>query len=170
MANYEVHYNLEYIDKNGDTAVVRMPLRLADTTTVAVLISGLDAFDSAMGAPGTITNATRLRKSLSIFSAESDPSVTPALDAEFPSVADKAKLQFVSGLSGAKYQLAIPAPIEGIFAAPPADDTVNSGSAVSAAIAFVQAHATDVGGNLFGVYTTGSRTKSRARRRKTHRG
>jgi hypothetical protein len=170
MASYTVHYNFEYIDKNGDVAVMRIPTHLVDTTTIAALVTALDAGATAIGAPGTMSNATPLRRSISIFETGEDPSATPAVDAIFPSVADKARLQFLAPLSGSKLVVALPAPIEAIFAAPPADDTVASASAVAALITWVEGNAKDVGGNAFSVYTSGVRQKSRARRRKTHRG
>lgn len=167
---YKVYNVIEVGDINGDVAVMRFPTIITDdTTTIAGQVVHLTALSTALGAPGVITNGKVIRRGLSIIVDEAQlAGGTPALDAEFPSVADKALLSF-GNAQGSRLQVAVPAPIEAIFHAPPADDTVDPASAVSALIAAVEAQAADVGGNLLNLYESGVRRKSRARRRKQHR-
>lgn len=167
---YRTYLNIEVGDINGDVAVMRLPtFTNDDTVTVAALVATLSAISGALGAPGVITNGKVIRRGVSLIVDEAQlAGGTPALDAEFPSVADKARLGFTNA-EGSRLQVAIPAPIEAIFHSPPADDTVDPASAVAALITAIEAQCRDVGFNLYNLYTGGVRQKSRARRRKQHR-
>jgi hypothetical protein len=170
MAAYEVHYQFQILDANGDTAIMTVPSgNDADTLTIAQLATRSAAFVTALGAPGVVTNGKVVRTGVSILLTSPDPRAAPLpIDAEFPSVADKALLAWGT-TQGGKAQLGIPAPVEVIFHAPPADDTVDpSNAAMATLIAGYIALGADVGGNVFS-YRSGVRRKSRARRRRTHR-
>jgi hypothetical protein len=170
MARYAVHYVLELQDINGDRAVMRFPsLSVADTVTIATLVTNVASFSSALGVPGVVTNAKVVGESVTILAQDFDPRSAPLpIDAEFPSVADKARLQF-STPTGNRMSSSIPAPIEGIFHAPPSDDTVDPASAVSGLITTIAAATGDAGNTGYTIYLGGVRQKQRARRRKTHR-
>jgi hypothetical protein len=167
---FKSYFTLELGDINGDVAIMRIPSVISDdTASIANQVTIIDALVTALGAPGTITNGKVIRSSFSFVRNEAQlAGGTPALDAEFPSVADKARLQFTNA-QGSRLVVAVPAPIEAIFHAPPADDTVDPASAVSALIAVVEANAHDIGSNVLNLYQGGVRQKSRARRRKQHR-
>lgn len=168
-SNYKAFYVLEVGDINGDVAVMRVPTTLTDTNTIAVMATNVAALVTALGAPGTITNGKVIRSGVSLLFNEAQlAGGTPALDAEFPSVADKARLAF-SNSNGARAVSAIPAPIEGIFHAPPADATVDPASAVSAWITAFETYARDLTETTINLYQSGVRSKARARRRAQHR-
>jgi len=170
MARYQMHHILELQDISGDRAIMKIPnLSVGDTATLATLATTTAAIVTALGAPGTITNAKVVSTGISVQFTEVDPLAAPVpLDAEFPSVADKALLTFTSA-TGSRTRNAIPAPIEGIFHAPPADDTVDPASAIAAWLTEFETVSGDAGNVVYGIYTGGVRQKARARRRRTHR-
>jgi hypothetical protein len=168
--SYKGYYSLEIGDANGDVAVMRIPTQVVDdTTTVGAYAANLAAIGTALGAPGTITNGKVIRQSFSFTKMEAQlAGGSPPLDAEFPSVADKASLTFTNS-NGSKITVSVPAPIEALFHAPPADDTVDPASAIAALITSIESSASDVGNHALNLYQGGVRRKSRARRRKQHR-
>src|SRR5690349_21461752 len=170
MASYKAYHSLEVGDANGDIAVMRFPAFVADAALVSDLATSNGNYGTAIGAPGHLTNGKVIRRSVTLIFDEAQLSAgSPPIDAEFPSVADKARLSFANA-KGTHLQVSLPAPIEAVFHAPPADDTVDPANAAMATfIAAVEANAFDVGGNALNLYGGGVRQKSRARRRKQHR-
>ena len=168
--HYKVYYNIEVGDANGDIAVMRIPsVVLNDADPVSAYVTTATTISAALGAPGVITNGKVIRRGFSVLIDEAQlAGGVAAIDAEFPSAADKATLSFANA-SGSRLQVSIPAPVEGIFHAVPADDTVDPGSAVAAFITAIEAQANDIGGHPLNLYAGGVRRKSRARRRKQHR-
>lgn len=168
--NYKGYFTIEVGDINGDVSVMRFPfIAQDDATSIATVTASLTSLSTALGAPGVITNGKVIKRGWSLIIDEAQlAGGTPALDAEFPSVADKARLAF-GNAKGSRLSVSVPAPVEGIFHAPPADDTVDPASAVSALITAVETNAKDVSGSLLNLYEGGVRQKSKARRRKQHR-
>lgn len=170
MATYDVNMLIEVGDINGDVALMRFGAgHQSDASTLANWNTNVGALVTALGAPGVITNGKVIRTGLSVlFSRAQLAGGVAAIDAEFPSVADKARLGFANS-GGAKAIVSIPAPIEAIFHAPPSDDSVDPASAVAAFITACEGQLADLSGVLLNLYTGGVRQKSRARRRKQHR-
>lgn len=166
MANNVVELVAVYQDVNGDRAQMRIPHLLADTTTLAGLSTLVNLYRTAIGAPGTTTNAAEVSWTASVLIQQST-SLAP-VDAEFPSVVDKARSVFQSG-NGERTAISLPAPIETCFHIPPADSTVNPAGAESAFFAVVVANAKSKSGSLYALNIGGIRKGARPRRRAQHR-
>ena len=166
MATYAVSYHLTLTDANGNTAQMVVPAGdLTDTATVANLVTNITGLLTALGAPGTITNAKVTSARISILEEKASPS--GAVDAEFSGVEDGAQLNFQNS-QGARGILRIPAPIPTVFAAAPNENVVDPGGPVSALITWYVAHAGS-GINLINVYNGGVKVGRHARRRAQHK-
>jgi hypothetical protein len=162
-------YTYELEDVNGDMAQMRVKNFVDDTATVASLVANSDAFGTFLSPPGTVTNAKVVRTGVTILRelAQTTPGApNPPLDAWFPSVADKAVLTFANS-NGYRARLAIPAPVEAVFHAPPADLNVDpANAAIAALITGFEALAHDATHTALNLYTGGTYQGSRSRRRR----
>jgi hypothetical protein len=169
MANYLATYTYTFRDKNGDEATMSVRAFSAEADTITDLVTSSDALNTIIGNAGTLSNAKVVRRGVSVLVdvAQTDPTApNPPLDAEFPSVTDKAHLSLANA-GGSKASVSIPAPIEAVFQAPPSDGVVNpSNAAMAAFIAGVTALARDAAGNPLNLYEGGTRVGSRQRLRR----
>jgi hypothetical protein len=169
MANYQTHLHYTFRDANGDEAQMALRSYSADTATVANLKAASDAVNTTIGVAGTISNAKVVRRSCSILFdvAQTDPSApNPPIDAEFPSVTDKAHMSFANA-GGARSSVSIPAPIEALFQAPPSDAVVDpTQAALAPFITAVEAEMKDATLATLNLYEGGTRTGSRQRLRR----
>lgn len=164
MANYIAHHVFEYVDVNGDTAVVRVPQQMPDSRTLAIAATANAAIGSAITA---CTNAKNIKRSFTVLLDEAQLIVgtTPPTNAEYSSVTDGAKLQFSNNL-GDRYSLTVPAPLESDFGA--SSNVVDSTNAnVAALITTITADATTSSGAALNLYKGGIKVGKRARRRRS---
>lgn len=164
MANFRIRYVQQVADIDGQVATTSFEATSPDSTTVAQLITKLNAFGAAL-APAT--NGKVVRTSVSILGMEAQliPGTPPPTDAIYPSVTDGARINF-SNSQGATGHLTIPAPTEGTFLAAPQRDFVDPAGDAAALIAFIQTSATDTGQNYLNLYQGGIKTGRGARRRR----
>jgi|SRR5579862_800729 len=166
MANYHTEIVATLTDANGQRANMSFDTGLnPDTTTLATLATQANGFLTALGAPGTITNAKVTSLRVSFLLEKASPS--GAVDAEYSLVTDGARLSFLNSQAG-RGSTTIPAPISGIFAATPNEDTVDPSSAVSTFIAWYEANVA-ANNALLNVYNGGVKVGRHARRRAQHR-
>lgn len=166
MASYQTQIGLTLTDANGDTAQMRFPLgEVDDTTTMTTLAGQVTALLTALGAPGTITNAKVTSATVSFLYEKAGP--TGAVDAEYSRVSNGARLNFLNS-GGGRGTTTIPAPIAAIFGAAPNEDVVDPTSAVSAFIAWYIAHV-DGNGSVLNIYNGGVAVGKHARRRAQHK-
>jgi len=168
VANYDTFITVTLTDANGDTARMRVSNGItADTATLASLAgaSGVSGFLTALGAPGTITNAKVTSVVVSFLYEKAGPA--GAVDAEFASVTDGARMNFLNSLGG-RGIVTVPAPIAAVFGATPNEDTVDPAGPIAALITWLEAHNYD-GANLLNVYNGGMKVGRNARRRAQHK-
>lgn len=165
MANYEINVHLTLTDVNGDTATMVIPQGvLTDTNTVAQLVTDTNAAITALGAPGTITNAKVTSASIYILVEKANPS--GAVDAQYSRVRDKAILNFLNS-SGEKGVLSIPAPVAAVFGTAPLEDVVDASGPVSTLITYYTANAAH--SHLLNVYNGGRKGGGKSSRRAQHK-
>jgi hypothetical protein len=166
MASYDVYVTLTLTDANGDTAHMRVNLGTTpDTGTLAALANDTGLLLTALGAPGTITNAKVTSATVSFLYEKAGPS--GAVDAEYSGVSDGARLNFLNS-QGGRGQVTIPAPVTAVFATAPNENVVDSGGPVAALITFLEAHYFD-GSNPLNVYNGGRKVGRHAPRRAQHK-
>lgn len=166
MANFTGEVTLGLTDANGDRATMSFDSGIyPDTTTLATAATFVSSLLTALGAPGTITNAKVTSARFGFLYEKANPS--GAVDAEYGSVTDGARLNFLNS-AGGRGSTVIPAPISGIFAAAPMESTVDPASAVAAFITWYEAHVAG-NGQLLNVYNGGVKVGRHARRRAQHR-
>ena len=166
MANYDTFIVLDLTDANGNRASMRVSLgSVADTVTLAVFAANITAALTALGAPGTITNAKVTSAVGSFVYEKASPS--GALDAQYSGVEDGARISMVNSLGG-KISSTIPAPVPAVFGAAPNEDTVDSAGPAAAWIAYLAGHAVS-NGSVTNVYNGGVKVGRHARRRAQHR-
>lgn len=166
MANYDAWLTLELTDANGDTAKMKVPFgEVPDTVTIATLAGQVVTALTALGAPGVITNAKVTSAVVSFLQEKAN--VTGALDAQYSSVTDGARLSFIS-TAGDKSQTTIPAPVPGVFGATPNESTVLVGGSAAAWITYYASHALGTGGSAF-LYNGGVKVGRHARKRAQHK-
>jgi hypothetical protein len=168
VANYDLLMTLGLTDANGDRAQMRVNLgTVGDTLTLAVAVANVTAALAALGAPGVITNAKVTSAGLFVLVEKANP--TGALDAQFSSVQDAAKISLLNSLAG-KGSSSIPAPVPGVFGASPNQETVDPGGAAAPWIAYLVSHAATPGSaSLLNVYNGGVKVGKHATRRAQHR-
>ena len=167
MANYMVDMILTLTDANGDTARMSVPLgQLADTNTLANLATTATGAITALGAPGVITNAKVTSLSFNVLFEKANP--TGALDAQFSSVSDGARLNFNNSV-GQTGVSTIPAPVPGVFGTAPNEDVVLVGGAAAAWIAFYVAHASRDSTHNIDVYNGGMKVGRSPNKRAQHK-
>lgn len=166
LANYLVTLDLTLQDASGDQSRMRIPIgQQPDTALLSDLATIMAAALTALGSPGTITNAKVTAAAISVIYERANPS--GAINAAYSSVSDGAQLNFANSLGG-KGISRIPAPVTGVFGSPPNDDVVLASGPVSAWITFYTGHAAhDV--NLLNVYNGGVKTGRHANRRAQHK-
>lgn len=148
MASYEVYYDMQVTDVNGDTAMVRLRSLYPDTTTIAGLAT---TAATNVGVVAACTNGKVTSSGISILFNKaqiSSATAPPPASAVYPSVTDGARLSF-SNSNGLSRVVVIPAPLLSDFIT--GTNTVNPGDTnVSALIGQVEALA-DLDGstNLF---------------------
>lgn len=166
MANYYLETTLTLTDANGDTAQLKFPVGdTTDTITLAAMVADVNALITALGAPGTITNAKVTSAKITALVLKANP--TGALNAQFSQVTDGARLNFLNS-AGGRGVLVVPAPIPTVFAGPPNEDVVDSGGPIAALITYYTGHASHEGG-LLNVYNGGVKVGRHARRRAQHK-
>jgi len=165
MAAYNGHLVFQVTDINGDTATLRIPVPLPDTTTIANLATELGVFEPLIAA---LTNGKITRQGFSVLVNEAQFLVgtTPPVDAEYSSVTDGAKLQFASG-NGDRASVTIPAPIEAMFGAN--SNVVDSTQTDTAAFIaqYKTSAGTEPGPTVLNLYKGGIKVGKRARRRRS---
>lgn len=170
MANYETIATFTLTDANGQEAQMRVRTYTDDTATVADVVTAVNGLGAAIGNPGVLSNAkvTKVSAGIEILRAQTTPGApNPPIDAWFASVSDKAVLEFGNS-NGVTALSSIPAPIEGLFHAPPADLNVNpANAAVAAYIAAYEAYARDASLTFMNLYLGGT---YRGRRRPSRAG
>lgn len=161
MANYRTFLNITLLDAQGNIARQRIDLGLLpDSDTVAGLATDMAGYITALGAPGVVTNAKVLEQSVTVLLSKSQAGGSgPALDAEFTSVADAARLQFANS-AGDRASLSIPAPIPTVFGTLPLENVVDPAGAAAPVIAWMIAHAG--GPALLNLYEGGVKISRRA--------
>lgn len=165
MASYRCYLNVTLCDSDGDLSKQRIDLGpLPDTDTIAGLNTVMQGYLTALGGPGTITNACVTEASISIVISKA--TFAAALNAQYSQVEDQARLQFANS-AGDRASLSIPAPIAAVFSSPPNQDTVNFAGAIAPVIAWFTAHAG--GPALLNIYEGGVKVARRARIRAQHR-
>lgn len=166
MANYEWTYHLQLTDANGNRASMTVPGGMvSDATTLAQLATDMAGLITALGVPGTITNAKVTSQSASFLISKANPG--GAIDAEYSGVEDGARMNFLNSVGG-KGILTVPAPVAAVFATVPNEDTVDTGGPVAALITWYEAHAIG-NGSALNVYNGGVKVGRHARRRAQHR-
>ena len=166
MAVYEWTYHLQLTDANGNRAQMSVPGgTVSDATTMAQLATDMASLITALGAPGTITNAKVTSQTVSFLISKANP--TGAVDAEYSGVEDGARMNFLNSVGG-KGILTVPAPIAAVFASVPNEDTVDTGGPVAPLITWYEAHAQGNGAAL-NIYNGGVKIGRHARRRAQHR-
>jgi hypothetical protein len=162
MANYETRFVLTLTDANGNSAKMEAPSGLiSDATTMAQLATGINGMITAVGAPGTITNAKVTSAVVTILIEKAN--ATGAVDAQFSGVEDGARLNFLNS-SGGRGSSTIPAPIPAVFGAAPNQDVVDPAGAAAAYIAWYTAHVNDQTA-LLNVYNGGVKVGHHSRKR-----
>ena len=166
MADYAVAHTLTLTDANGDTAKMKIDQGLVvDSTTVAQLISQTDALITALGAPGVITNAKVTSATITILKEKASP--TGALNSEYSSVTDGARLNFVSSGTN-KWVTTIPAPVPACFGATPNEEVVDPTGPLAAWITAFESVVLGIG-VANPVYNGGVKVGRHARRRAQHK-
>lgn len=165
MANYRLRYTQQIADVDGQLATTSFEATSPDTTTVAQLITKLNAFGAALAAA---TNGKAVRASVSVLGLEAQiiPGSAPPTDATYPSVTDGARLNF-SNSGGSTSHITIPAPTESTFLPAPQRDFVDPAGDAATLIAFIQTSATDTGQAYLNLYQGGIKTGRGARRRRS---
>ena len=111
MANYDVQYQLQVTDINGDTALCRVNQLLADTSTLAAIATSAAAVATALAAT-TNGKITSQGVSANFVKAQiSAGTAPPPANATYPSVTDGAELNFGGSGTGVKRRFVIPAPL-----------------------------------------------------------
>jgi hypothetical protein len=164
MANFNVTFYQEVADVDGNIAVVSAKRYLADTSTMAVIITSLNDFGTALVAA---TNGKVVRASfkVQVLEAQLIPGSTPPVDALYPSVTDGARMNF-SNSDGATGHITVPAPTGTTFLDPPLRDIVDPTGDAAALITWMQTYATDSGGTHLNLYQGGIKVGRGARKRR----
>lgn len=166
MANYDTWIIATLTDANGDSAQMRIPLGpVAEATTLTGFATTIAAYITALGAPGTITNAKVTSIVGSFLYEKANP--TGAVNAVYSSVTDGARLNFLNSLGG-KGVSTIPAPVPAVFGAAPNEDTVDAGGVVATYITWYEATAA-AGGSHLNLYNGGVKVGRGARKRAQHK-
>lgn len=161
MASYEVFFDIQITDVNGDSATTRLRSLYPDTTTIAGLATTAAA---NVGVVAACTNGKVTSSAIYILFNKSQISAgtaPPPASATYPSVTDGARLSF-SNSNGLGRNVTIPAPLLTDFVA--GTNTVNPGDTnVSALITQVIALA-DIDGST-NLYEGGVKVGRHSRRR-----
>jgi hypothetical protein len=166
MADYRGFWSYEYVDVNGDTAMMRLPFNLVDTKTIANIVTSSAALGALID---PLTNAKNIKVSASIdiLTAQLLVGTTPPNNAEYSSVVDGARLQFSNSVRE-RMSSTIPAPLESIFGA--SSNIVDmTNTDVAAFIAGVAAQCAGGSLNSFNLYEGGVKVGRGARRRRNPR-
>jgi len=164
MANYKGSYTFEYVDINGDTALMRIPTLQIDTRTLAQLATTSNTLGAAIN---LVTNGKAIKTGFSfeVVTAQYVVGASPPNNAEYSSVTDGARLQFSNALRE-RMSMTIPAPLEHVFGA--LSNIVDSTQTdVAALIALIAADAVGASGTAFNLYEGGVKTGRGARRRRS---
>ncbi len=165
MASYEIYYEYQITDINGDSAQTRMVSVNADTATLAGLATTAAA-TGALIAPLTNGKITSTGIHVVLTRAQiSAGTAPPPADLKYPSVTDGARLAFGS-TAGPARSVTIPAPVEAVFKT--GTLTVNPAQSDVAAFITQMEAFTGVGGAA-NLYEGGVKTGRHARRRVTRK-
>lgn len=110
MASYEVYYDMQVTDFNGDTAMVRLRSLYPDTTTIAGLAT---TAATNVGVVAACTNGKVTSSGISILFNKaqiSSSTAPPPANTTYPSVTDGARLTF-NNSNGLSRVVVIPAPL-----------------------------------------------------------
>ena len=111
MATYDVTFEVQVTDVNGNSAITELVLYgEADTTTLAEWAAAVSTFAGQIAA---CTNGKVTRTGISVLFSKAQISAAtapPPASAIYPSVTDGARLQFGSS-TGVRRSLTIPAPL-----------------------------------------------------------
>lgn len=166
MANYQVEFQVQFTDVNGNTAITTLDLGdNADTTTLAVLAANATAFAADLQACSN-AKVTRVGFSILVSKAQiSAATAPPPASATYPSVTDGARLQFANS-AGFRRSLTVPAPLLSNFKA--GQNVVNPADGnIAPLIAYVIAQGAGVENT--NLYEGGAKVGKSSRRRVAHR-
>jgi hypothetical protein len=130
MPSYELFYDIQVTDVNGDSATTRFRSLYPDTTTIAGLATTAASLDGGVAActnGKTTSRAVYILFNKSQISAGTAP---PPASATYPSVTDGARLSF-NNSNGLTRSITVPAPllsdfITGTNTVNPADTNVSA--------------------------------------------
>lgn len=165
MASYELAYDIQITDVNGDSASMRIRSLYPDTTTIAGLATTAAANVTAVAActNGKVTSSgVTILFNRAQISAGTAP---PPASAVYPSVTDGARLTF-NNSNGLARVVVVPAPLLSDFIT--GSNTVNPGDTnIGALITQIEALA-DIDGST-NLYQGGVKVGRHARRRPTRK-